>query len=365
MGRAGRSTGTPGPPSAGDLKIENYADGPAGLWEVYEAKPKLSVLTPGTQWVLVAPDGATYVLSYDSDSGKVKVSRSTINVIAAAASVAVGGGLVGVGVAGAGAVALNVVLSKTNAGIANSKVTTTNGDASHPGDVTVSAAATNAITATIAAVSLAVGGGLVGAGVAIGVAISRNYIGWQLDGSSAPSEVRATVRNSTISSPGHLRITATNGSQISALVFSASVAVGIGGFAGIAAAGSGVSADNRIKTVVQAAIDGDSAPGVVATGISAADILVSAGDTSTISAFAGAVAISLGAGLVGAALSIGVSLARNEIASVVEASISNASDVEATTGGDHRGSERPDRPSAPSRRRRAWRSRAGLVGRRR
>ena len=109
------------------------------------------------------------------------MSRSTINVIAAAASVAIGGGLVGVGVAGAGAVALNVVLSKTNAGISNSKVTTA-GDSSNPGDVTVSAAATKAITATIAAVSLAVGGGLVGAGLAIGIAVAKNYIGWQLDG---------------------------------------------------------------------------------------------------------------------------------------------------------------------------------------
>src|SRR6185369_1852712 len=42
---------------------------------------------------------------------------------------------------------------------------------------------------------------------------------------------------------------------------------------------------------------------------------------------------SLGAGAVGGALSIGVSLGRNEIASVIEGSISNASLVKATTGG--------------------------------
>ena len=206
-----------------DLSTQDYTTGP---WEVYTASSKLSVLTPGEQWVLAAPDGAAYVLTYDAATGKLKVSRSTINVVAAAASVAIGGGLVGVGVAGAGSVAFNSVLSTTNAGISNSKVTTTSG-ATTPGDVSVSATSTKGITAIIASVAVGVGGGLVGVGAGIGVAISRNYIGWRIDGSAAPSEVRATIIHSTFSAAGALRVAATDSAQISALVFSA--AVGLGG----------------------------------------------------------------------------------------------------------------------------------------
>ena len=56
-------------------------------------------------WVLVAPDGTTYIITKDPATGTSTVSHSTINVIVAAASVAVGGGLVGIAISGAGAVA--------------------------------------------------------------------------------------------------------------------------------------------------------------------------------------------------------------------------------------------------------------------
>ena len=298
-----------------DLGAQNYD---VGNWKPFVATPKLSVLVEGEQWVLAAPDGATFVLTYDADNDKVKVSRATISVVAFAASVAVGGGLVGVGIAGAGAVAQNVVLSTTNAAIESSKIDTVGGG------VNVEAATSSAITATILSVSLGVGGGLVGGGVAIGVAISRNYIGWQLDGTPSPAEVGATITNSTVSSTGALQVRATNGAQISALVFSAAVAIGVGGYAGIGAAGSGVSADNRINTHVRATIDGDSALGVARAGISAATVTLSAEDVSTISAFTGAVAIAFATGVVGAAVSVGVSISSNQISNQVEASISNA-----------------------------------------
>ena len=187
-----RYVGTAGPVNLG---AQNYLD--TLNWKPFELLPRLSVLSKGSQWVLVAPDGATYVLTYDAVGNVVKVSHSTINVVAAAASVALSGGLVGVGVSGAGAVAQNVVLSKTNAYIDSSTVTT-------QGDLTIRATGTSAITATIAAVSLAIGGGLVGGGLAIGVAVARNFIGWRLDGSSSPAEVRATIRNSAITAHGHL-----------------------------------------------------------------------------------------------------------------------------------------------------------------
>ena len=300
-----------------NLSIEDY-EIPA-TWEKIVVLPKVSILSAGKEWVVVAADGATYVLSKDA-AGTIKVSQSTINVVAAAASVAVGVGVVGLAVSGAGAVALNVVLSKTNAFIDTSAVTATSGD------VTLNATGNAAITATVVAASLAVGAGLVGVAASIGVAISKNLIGWRLDGSSDPAEVRAYTRNSSISAGGNLRLTATSGAKISALVFAGSVAVGVG-LGALGLAGSGVFVENRIQVLVQSAIDGD---GVL--GISAASITLDASDASTVTAFAGAVALAAAFGGLAASLSIGVSLARNEIANVVEASISSASDVVARVG---------------------------------
>ena len=212
---------------------------------------------------------------------------------------------------GAGAVALNVVLSKTNAAIEDSTVTATTGD------VTLNATGNSAITATVIAASLAVGGGVVGVAASIGVAISKNMIGWRLDGSSDAAEVRATIRNSSVTAGGNLRLTSVSGAKISALVFAGSVAVG-GGLGALGLAGSGVFVENRIQVVVQSAIDGDGP-----SGISAATVSLDASDASTVTAFAGAVALAAAFGGVGAALSIGVSLARNDISNDVEASISN------------------------------------------
>ena len=81
-----------------------------------------------------------------------------------------------------------------------------------------------------------------------------------------------------------------------------------------------MNAVNKIGTVTRASIDGDST-----LGITADDLTLTAKDESTIKADAGAV--SLGgafAGSVGASLSIGVALARNELANVVESYIVNA-----------------------------------------
>ena len=238
----------------------------------------------------------------------------------AAASVAVGGGLVGIAISGAGAVAENVILTKTDAYIADSKVT------SQGGDVSINAASTSAITATVVAASVAIGGGgYAGVAASIGVAIAKNFIGWQADGTPASAEVRAFVQRSTISAGGDLNISAIAGEQISALVFAGSVAIGAAAGLGLSASGSGLSVDNRIATLVQAAIDGDHTAGIAATGISAHHVSVTALDTSTITAFAGAVSIAAsvaGAGAV--AFSIGVSLAHNEIGTRVEAFIAHA-----------------------------------------
>ena len=79
------------------------------------------------------PNGETYVISRDPVTGVYAVSHSSINVIAAAASIAAGLGGAGIAFSGAAAVAVNVVLTKTNAYIAASKITAAT-------DVTIGAA---------------------------------------------------------------------------------------------------------------------------------------------------------------------------------------------------------------------------------
>ena len=93
----------------------------------------------------------------------------------------------------------------------------------------------------------------------------------------------------------------------------AAVGLGGGGQVGIAVSAAGVYAENKIKTDVQASIDGDGA-NPATDGITAASVTVVADDSSSIDAVAGAgsLAASFG-GSTGIAVSIGLSLAFNEI----------------------------------------------------
>jgi hypothetical protein len=104
-------------------------------------------------------------------------SSASITVKAWAASVGAGfGGAAGVGVSGAGASALNVILGDVFAKVDDSAIRAAS-------DVSVNAQATNRITALIISASLGVGGGgSAGVGASIGVALARNYIGYDPEG---------------------------------------------------------------------------------------------------------------------------------------------------------------------------------------
>jgi hypothetical protein len=312
------------------------------------------------------------------------MQETTISALSVAASLAVGiGGTAGIAVSGAGALANNVILTKTNAYVANSTLVaglvsedfttgsgvvaltlddtvrltdgySNGGDAGklyrytgenasldlglqdystgpwqRIGNVILDARNLSSINATIVAASAAIGGGgAAGVGASIGVAIAENMIGWNRAGERIPAEVQAYVLNSSIDAAGDLIQTAQATESIDAVVVSGSVAVGIGGSAGIAASGAGSSADNKIATLVKAYIDGDGDTGIVADRIT-----LTAYDNSSIDSVV--VGASLAAGLsggLGAALSIGVSLARNEISNEVEAYINAADDVTSRVG---------------------------------
>jgi len=122
-------------------------------------------------------------VSHDLTVAVVEQSSITATAVAVAVSVAIGGSSVGVAVSGAGAESTNVILTHANAYIQDSAIGTS---AVKVGNVTISATSTSAIQATIAAVAASVTfGGEAGVGVALGIGVARNFIGWDPTGSNA------------------------------------------------------------------------------------------------------------------------------------------------------------------------------------
>ena len=146
----------------------------------------------------------------------------------------------------------------------------------------------------------------------------------QVNLAESPARTRAYAENSTISASGDLSIAADAEQRIDAVVATASVAIAGGGQTGVGISAGGVFAENRISSDIDSFTSGG--------GISAGSITITADDSSGIFAVAGAASIS-GAfgGTAGVAVSVGLSMAFNEVASDVSAYIHNA-DVDASSG---------------------------------
>ena len=259
----------------------------------------------------------------DAGTGAVSVEAresAVIDAAAFAASVAVGGGIAGVAVAGAATTAENLIGASVDAHVVNSTI----GSA---GDVTVSATDTSHIYATVGAVSAAIGGGLVGVGVAIGASSAHNAIG---DGAAGPGVVTAYLSGAGVRATGTLLIEASSTETIDAEIASMAAAVA-GGFVGVAASGAAGVALNAIKVNTTSYIYGDAAPGASITGVKAGGVSVTGDGTSTITANVVAAALSASVGFVGASISLGVSSASNQIQNVVDVHVANAG-VTATSG---------------------------------
>ena len=308
---------------------------------------------------------------------------ATIQATSAAASLAVGiGGTAGVSVSGAGAAALNTILTADEAYVLDSTLVA-------DGAVSATAHDSASITATIAAASAAVGGGgTAGVGASLGVALARNFIGWDptlvsaqhtsdqtvtglsdgttvrvvsgvhagdvyryvgtpLSGSvdlsvqnyqntgawqpvapvAASAQVLAYVQDSSVTATGALSLTATSSGQIMSTVIAGSVAVA-GGTVGIGAAGAGVGAQNTVAETVNAYISGTGG-----SSISAASATLRATDSESIMIVTGAASIAGGFGGGGGALTIGVAIAINQITDDVEAYISGVPSLSTNPGG--------------------------------
>ncbi len=252
-------------------------------------------------------------------------STSTIEARSVAASIAVAAGKSGgLALSGGGAVSTNAIGTDTNAYLKGV-------DLDSNGDVALQATNTSVIVANIDAWSVSAGFGaeVGGAAASVGASVAGNYVGYDLEDNRAPAQVRAYVENSSIDAQGVVTLTAVANETIDAGVAAGAVAVAgsvKGGAFG--RSGSGADAKNKIATQVKAYIDGDGQ-----SGIAADSVILTADDTSNITADVAAVAVAASFAPKGAAsLAIGVSLAKNQIYNEVEAYVTNADDMDARHG---------------------------------
>ena len=195
---------------------------------------------------------------------------ATINVVSAAAAASGAFGLMtAVSVAGAGAVAVNEILTDTNAYIDSTDV--------QAGSISLDAQSTGTIQALISATSIsaAISAGS-SFGFGLGASVASNYIGSRedSDGGSNGAEVRAYILDSNISSGGAIDLQAVSEQSIKAAVLTATVVATASLGSDVGAAGSGTVTINRIGVDTQTFIEGGS--------VTAGDLSLMAANRSTI-----------------------------------------------------------------------------------
>src|SRR5262249_54745555 len=103
---------------------------------------------------------------------------------------------------GAGAVSTNTVLSKTNAYVGQSTVSSAT-------SLKLDARGTASIDATVVAASAALGFSTQSAaGASLGIGYASNLVGWKQDGTEDQAQVRSLVTNSSITTTGDLTLDA-------------------------------------------------------------------------------------------------------------------------------------------------------------
>ncbi|MDX5318956.1 MAG: hypothetical protein LPK38_06370, partial [Actinomycetes bacterium] len=222
---------------------------------------------------------------------------------------------------GGGAVALNLIAGTTNATVTSARLVAVT-------TLSITTGYSARIDALVAALSVAVGGAATGTtpGIAIGVSVARNLIGWEEFGGVDPILVKARAISSDLEATGDITISAASTAIISAIVEATSVAVAASTDTAFAVSVGGLFTDNKIGARIEAsatntAIETDGA------------LYVTASDTSRITADARAAGVgaSLPGGMGGAG-SIGLAIAFNEIDVQVLALIANPGVVIAPGG---------------------------------
>ncbi len=225
----------------------------------------------------------------------------------------------------AGTIAFNTILGSASALIQDSDVQAT-------AAVTVSAANSADIDATIAAAAASVAGGFNSSGtaIAVGIVLAFNYVGYSGSiaeaGQAKPLKTEARIRNSSVDGSG-VGVSATSDQTIDAFTVAGSVAVGLSGSGnGITVSAGGVFVQNSIAANTTAAIDsGENGNG--RSTITAGDDGLDVEALNTSEIHSTAAAASLAASLAGnnaVAVSIGLAVALNDIKGSVAATISQA-----------------------------------------
>ncbi|MGH3049699.1 MAG: beta strand repeat-containing protein, partial [Gaiellaceae bacterium] len=307
---------------------------------------------------------------------------ATIHATAQADAIAASFSLAGLSFAGAGANAQNVILTDVGAHVVSASLAS-------GGNVAVQSSNSGGITAhvTSAAAALAAAG-FASVGAAIGTSISRNFIGfdpqgtpvtathtsdarvilthgdtvrvvsgvragdvytyvgatttsavdlsnedygntanWQLAGTATGGALSdAYLKDASLVTAGELRVSSDSAQSITATIEAISVAVAVGLFSD-AGAGAGVDVVNSIGAGSSASISGSRG-----AGVTAGDVVITAEDTSGISATANAASVAVQIGFSGGAVSVGIADARNDISNAVQASVDGAT-LTTTSGG--------------------------------
>ena len=140
---------------------------------------------------------------------------------------------------------------------------------------------------------------------------------WKLvNQGTSGSSVEAKIDQSDVTANDLVNVDATNTQSIRANTLAGSVALALGKI-GVALSGAGAAANNVIMTDVSAHISSGSTVG-------AYKISVNADDIATINSVVLAASVAAAFGKIGVAISIGVSIATNEIANDVKAYVDNA-----------------------------------------
>ncbi len=266
--------------------------------------------------------------SHDLDSARLDViadNESDIIAVVVAPSVGLqSGGTTTVTLSGSGAYVENEVYGDTIATIDGSSIeqtATANVVSNASNGISVRAEADGDISATVVSASIAYAGATTGTGVSggIGIAIAENNIGGD---SGNANQISATIHNSDVDITGAVETSAESKQAITSNVIAASVALAksASGAAG-SLSGVGSTTDNEVKV--------DITSGVTATvankSVQADSLAITAKDNSTITStvvgasIAGSYSPSSGAGT----LSIGVSLANNDVHNTTLATIDN------------------------------------------
>ena len=180
--------------------------------------------------------------------------------------------------------------------------------------IALTATDTSTIKADVAAASVAAAFGLVAASVSVGIALSRNTIANRVEASISGADDGVSARAGTIT------LSAQEATTIAS--FTIAVSVAISGGLGFAVSGAGAAATNLVRSTVTAFAADTSV--ISATG----DVVLSAKDSSSVSADLPAAAVAAGVVAVAGA----VAVTHNTIDTTVDAHIT-AADV-TSSGGD-------------------------------